>query len=82
MFKAFQPKYEHGTATLHIPQVFVEDTGVYTCKAINPAGEATTAAYLTVQGIGLDNETSNTLLATYKQFVISKCTILSLLERK
>jgi len=39
-----------GTCVLEIPEVFPEDAGEFTCRAVNPFGEATTTANLLVEG--------------------------------
>lgn len=39
---------EGGEVVLHLPEVFPEDAGVYTVKAVNEAGEVSCSAVLTV----------------------------------
>lgn len=39
-----------GTCKLAINEVFPEDAGVYTCRAVNPVGEAVCATALVVEG--------------------------------
>lgn len=39
-----------GTCKLTINEVFPEDAGVYTCRAVNPVGEAVCATALVVEG--------------------------------
>lgn len=39
-----------GTCKLAIAEVFPEDAGVYTCRAVNPVGEAVCATALVVEG--------------------------------
>lgn len=39
---------EQGEVILHLPEVFPEDAGVYTVKAVNEAGEVSCSAVLTV----------------------------------
>lgn len=45
------PGDEPGESTLVLPEAFPEDSGIYTVKAINEAGEAATTAVLTVNGL-------------------------------
>ena len=42
---------ETGRCALTIREAFVDDSGQYTCVAANPAGEASTTAWLVVKGI-------------------------------
>ena len=42
---------EEGESTLEIPEVFPEDSGVYTVKATNEAGSIESTAILTVTGM-------------------------------
>lgn len=39
---------EEGEVVLYLPEVFIEDAGVYTVKAVNEAGEVSCSAILTV----------------------------------
>jgi hypothetical protein len=39
---------EEGEVVLYLPEVFLEDAGVYTVKAVNEAGEVSCTAVLTV----------------------------------
>lgn len=41
----------NGICELHMPEVFVEDTGIYACKAINKFGKATTKTNVVIEGI-------------------------------
>lgn len=41
----------NGNCELHITEVFVEDGGVYACKATNKFGKATTKANIVIEGI-------------------------------
>lgn len=38
-----------GEAVLHLAEVFPEDDGLYECKAVNPAGQASTSAVLSIE---------------------------------
>lgn len=40
-----------GVCELHIPEIFVEDAGIYVCKAINKCGKASTKTDVTIEGI-------------------------------
>lgn len=42
--------YNNGEAILKFEEVYLTDQGVYTCKAANRIGHATTSAALTVEG--------------------------------
>lgn len=44
---------EPGSSVLEISQVVLEDTGMYTCRAVNEAGSAITSANFIVQGLCL-----------------------------
>lgn len=39
-----------GICELQIPEIFVEDAGIYVCKAINKCGKATTKANVAIEG--------------------------------
>lgn len=41
----------HGICELHIPEIFVEDAGIYVCKAINRCGKSTTKTNVIIEGI-------------------------------
>lgn len=41
----------HGVCELHIPEIFVEDAGIYVCKANNKCGKATTKTNVIIEGI-------------------------------
>lgn len=47
----FEISYKDGRVSLMIPEVFPEDTGKYTCKAANVAGQASSSAELIVRGM-------------------------------
>lgn len=49
---------ESGSCTLQITPVLPEDDGQFEVRAINPAGEATSIAHLTVKGKKAHNEKS------------------------
>uniref|UniRef100_A0A8R1HM90 Ig-like domain-containing protein n=1 Tax=Caenorhabditis japonica TaxID=281687 RepID=A0A8R1HM90_CAEJA len=46
----FRQEYEFGNAILTIVHVLPHDSGVYTCRAYNPQGEASTSATVTTAG--------------------------------
>lgn len=58
-----QLQYENGRATLIINEAFLKDAGVYIIKAVNLAGEASSACNVSVKG-RLPNETSDSELAS------------------
>ena len=41
--------YDQGVTTLTIASVIIEDTGEYTCKAVNPLGEGATKTFLRIR---------------------------------
>lgn len=41
---------EEGESTLEIPEIFPEDSGIYTVRAVNEAGTVESTAILTVTG--------------------------------
>lgn len=49
----FEIKQEGDFHSLYIPEVFYEDSGKFTVRAENPAGEAINAANLMVEGEGI-----------------------------
>lgn len=46
----FQITFQSGIARLMIREAFAEDSGRFTCSAVNEAGTVTTSCYLAVQG--------------------------------
>lgn len=46
----YETSCENGICVLRIEETFTEDSSVFTCRAVNPAGSAETAARLIVKG--------------------------------
>lgn len=46
----FQITFQSGIARLMIREAFAEDSGRFTCSAVNEAGTVSTSCYLAVQG--------------------------------
>lgn len=46
----FQITFQNGIARLMIREAFAEDSGRFTCSAVNEAGTVSTSCYLAVQG--------------------------------
>lgn len=40
-----------GLCELHVPEIFVEDAGIYSCKAINKFGKSSTKTNIAIEGI-------------------------------
>lgn len=49
----FQITFQGGIARLMIREAFAEDSGRFTCSAVNEAGTVSTSCYLAVQGLWL-----------------------------
>lgn len=47
----FQITFQSGIARLMIREAFAEDSGRFTCSAVNEAGTVSTSCYLAVQGL-------------------------------
>lgn len=47
----FQITFQSGIARLMIREAFAEDSGQFTCSAVNEAGTVSTSCYLAVQGL-------------------------------
>lgn len=67
-----------GFCELHIPEIFVEDAGIYMCKAINKCGKASTKTNVIIEGIP-KTQTNHSTHSQFEQSIEKKPSIVFVL---
>lgn len=75
----FQITFQSGIARLMIREAFAEDSGRFTCSAVNEAGTVSTSCYLAVQGEWPSSHVPEHMLSlTHHSQLTLPCTVGSL----